>query len=143
MRLNQALVDGEAKAAADPRLPVALGGVFAERWAKRSGARPRPSSATTIATCVSSCMASMRIGDEAGECRAALPSRLFRTCRTRAVGHDAPDEAALIDFVATQIPRYKRPRFVQFVDALPRTAIGKIQKNRIRAEYWRGRDRAI
>ena len=54
-----------------------------------------------------------------------------------------PDEAALIEFVAGQIPRYKRPRFVKFVDALPRTAIGKIQKNRIRAEYWKGRERAI
>ena len=58
-------------------------------------------------------------------------------------GSDAPDETALIDFVATRIPRYKRPRFIRFVDALPRTAIGKIQKNRIRAEYWKGRDRAI
>ena len=55
----------------------------------------------------------------------------------------APDESALIDFVATQIPRYKRPRFIQFVDALPRTAIGKIRKNAIRAEYWKGRERAI
>ncbi len=54
-----------------------------------------------------------------------------------------PDEAALIEFVAGQIPRYKRPRFVRFVDTLPRTAIGKIQKNRIRAEYWKGRERAI
>lgn len=54
-----------------------------------------------------------------------------------------PDEAALIEFVAGQIPRYKRPRFIRFVDALPRTAIGKIQKNRIRAEYWKGRERAI
>ena len=54
-----------------------------------------------------------------------------------------PDEAALIDFVAGQIPRYKRPRFVKFVDVLPRTAIGKIQKNRIREEYWKGRERAI
>lgn len=58
-------------------------------------------------------------------------------------GSGLPDEAALIDFVAGHIPRYKRPRFVKFVDALPRTAIGKIQKNRIRAEYWKGRDRAI
>ena len=55
----------------------------------------------------------------------------------------APDESALIDFVATQIPRYKRPRFIRFVDALPRTAIGKIRKNAIRAEYWKGRERAI
>ncbi len=58
-------------------------------------------------------------------------------------GADMPGEGALIEFVATEIPRYKRPRFVKFVDALPRTAIGKIQKNRIRAEYWKGRDRAI
>ena len=56
---------------------------------------------------------------------------------------EAPDEAALIDFVATRIPRYKRPRFIRFVETLPRTAIGKIQKNLIRAEYWKGRDRAI
>ena len=54
-----------------------------------------------------------------------------------------PTRAALIEFVAGQIPRYKRPRFVKFVDTLPRTAIGKIQKNRIRAEYWKGRERAI
>ena len=58
-------------------------------------------------------------------------------------GGDRPEESALIDFVATQIPRYKRPRFVKFVDALPRTAIGKIQKNVIRSEYWKGRERAI
>ena len=58
-------------------------------------------------------------------------------------GSGLPDEAALIEFVATHIPRYKRPRFVKFVDTLPRTAIGKIQKNRIRAEYWKGRERAI
>ena len=58
-------------------------------------------------------------------------------------GMGLPDEAALIEFVAGQIPRYKRPRFIRFVDALPRTAIGKIQKNRIRAEYWKGRERAI
>jgi len=56
---------------------------------------------------------------------------------------EAPDEAALIAFVETKIPRYKRPRFIKFVDALPRTAIGKIQKNVIRAEYWVDRDRVI
>lgn len=55
----------------------------------------------------------------------------------------APDEAALIAFVETKIPRYKRPRFIKFVDALPRTAIGKIQKNVIRAEYWQGHERVI
>ena len=58
-------------------------------------------------------------------------------------GGGTPEESALIDFVAGLIPRYKRPRFVKFVDALPRTAIGKIQKNVIRSEYWKGRKRAI
>lgn len=58
-------------------------------------------------------------------------------------GTGLPDEASLIEFVAARIPRYKRPRFVKFVETLPRTAIGKIQKNRIRAEYWKGRERAI
>jgi acyl-CoA synthetase (AMP-forming)/AMP-acid ligase II len=50
---------------------------------------------------------------------------------------------ALADFVATKIARHKRPRLVKFVDALPKTAIGKVQKNLIRQSYWRGRGRAI
>jgi acyl-CoA synthetase (AMP-forming)/AMP-acid ligase II len=47
-----------------------------------------------------------------------------------------PDEAALIAFVAERIARHKRPRFVKFVPALPKTAIGKVQKNEIRRLYW-------
>jgi acyl-CoA synthetase (AMP-forming)/AMP-acid ligase II len=50
---------------------------------------------------------------------------------------------ALADFVADRIARHKRPRLVKFVDALPKTAIGKIQKNLIRKPYWEGRGRAI
>lgn len=44
---------------------------------------------------------------------------------------------ALIDHVATQIPRHKRPRLIDFVDDLPKTGVGKIQKNLIRARYWK------
>ncbi|HEY6643875.1 class I adenylate-forming enzyme family protein [Povalibacter sp.] len=50
---------------------------------------------------------------------------------------------ALIDFCATQIARHKRPRLVKFVPALPRTPIGKIQRNVARADYWQGRTRPI
>jgi len=50
---------------------------------------------------------------------------------------------ALADFVATKIARHKRPRLVKFVDALPKTAIGKVQKNLIRKPYWEGRAKAI
>ncbi len=50
---------------------------------------------------------------------------------------------ALAEFVATRIARHKRPRLVKLVDALPKTAIGKIQKNLIRAPYWAGKGRNI
>lgn len=49
----------------------------------------------------------------------------------------------LIDFVGAQIARYKRPRLVKLVDALPKTAVGKIQRGSIRAAYWEGRSKRI
>ncbi|MGE5145860.1 MAG: class I adenylate-forming enzyme family protein [Candidatus Eiseniibacteriota bacterium] len=52
-------------------------------------------------------------------------------------------ETLLIEFVAGRIPRHKRPRFIKFVDALPKTAVGKVQKNLIRAPYWQGRGKKI
>lgn len=45
-------------------------------------------------------------------------------------------EAGLIEFCAAAVARHKRPRLVRFVDALPKTTVGKIQKNVIRAAYW-------
>jgi acyl-CoA synthetase (AMP-forming)/AMP-acid ligase II len=38
---------------------------------------------------------------------------------------------------------YKCPKRVEFRDALPRTATGKLQKFRLRSPYWEGRDRQI
>jgi fatty-acyl-CoA synthase len=49
------------------------------------------------------------------------------------------EEDALIAFTADHIPRHKRPRLIRIVDELPKTAVGKIQKNVIRAPYW-GKD---
>lgn len=54
-----------------------------------------------------------------------------------------PTEQELIDFVGARISRHKRPRLIRFVEALPKTAVGKIQKNVIREPYWQGRARAI
>ena len=50
------------------------------------------------------------------------------------VGADgaAPWTLPLIDHVAAQLSLHKRPREVRFVDALPRNAMGKIQKSRLR-----------
>jgi acyl-CoA synthetase (AMP-forming)/AMP-acid ligase II len=59
-----------------------------------------------------------------------------------AAGESVSPEA-LADFVATRIARHKRPRLVKLVDALPKTAIGKVQKNLIRKPYWEGRAKAI
>ena len=42
----------------------------------------------------------------------------------------------LVEFCVSQIARFKRPRIVIFVDSLPKTAIGKIQKNKLREPYW-------
>jgi fatty-acyl-CoA synthase len=42
----------------------------------------------------------------------------------------------LIEFVAGTIARFKRPRVIKIVDALPKTAIGKVQKNVLREPYW-------
>mgnify|MGYP000032390029 CR=1 FL=1 len=42
---------------------------------------------------------------------------------------------ALIEFVAARIARYKKPRYVQFVDALPKTASGAIDRMQVKALY--------
>ncbi|MGH3372055.1 MAG: AMP-binding enzyme, partial [Nocardioidaceae bacterium] len=41
---------------------------------------------------------------------------------------------ALQDFTKSQIAPYKYPRAIEFVDALPRTATGKLQRFRLREE---------
>jgi len=49
----------------------------------------------------------------------------------------------LIDFAEAGTARWKRPRVVEFVAALPRTPVGKVQKNLLREPYWKGRARRI
>ncbi|MBN9049934.1 MAG: AMP-binding protein [Rhizobiales bacterium] len=52
-------------------------------------------------------------------------------------------EDALIEHCALLLARFKRPRWVKFVSEFPKTPIGKIQKNVLRAPYWSGRDKKI
>lgn len=49
----------------------------------------------------------------------------------------------ILDFAARAIAKYKVPRGVDFVESLPRSEAGKIQRNKVRAPYWEGRARAI
>ncbi len=58
----------------------------------------------------------------------------------------APDEALGRDILGTAaqtLARFKQPRSVDFVQELPRLPSGKIQRDRVRAPYWAGRDRKI
>lgn len=49
----------------------------------------------------------------------------------------------ILDFCLERLARHKRPRHIEFVEALPKTAVGKIQKHKIREAYWQGRQRRI
>jgi acyl-CoA synthetase (AMP-forming)/AMP-acid ligase II len=53
------------------------------------------------------------------------------------------DEAALIAFSRDRMAHFKCPTSIEFRDALPRTATGKLQKFKLREPYWQGRDRLV
>ncbi len=60
----------------------------------------------------------------------------------RRPGHDC-DEAAVIAHCKTVIAGYKCPGSVEFRDALPVSAAGKLQKFQLREPHWAGRDRRV
>lgn len=45
----------------------------------------------------------------------------------------------ILDFVRPRLAGFKMPRTIDFVDELPRSAAGKIQRNKVRAPFWEGR----
>jgi len=46
-------------------------------------------------------------------------------------------ESELIQFCTERLARYKLPKSIDFVDALPKDPVGKIQKKILREKYWR------
>ncbi len=50
---------------------------------------------------------------------------------------------ALIDWTRDKLAGYKRPRSVDFIDALPRNASGKMLKRKLREPYWAGYERKV
>jgi fatty-acyl-CoA synthase len=52
-------------------------------------------------------------------------------------------EDELIAHVKVKIAGYKAPKMVAFVDALPRSATGKISKKQLRDIEWAGRPTGI
>ena len=57
-------------------------------------------------------------------------------------GH-ALEEDELIDFCREHLAHFKCPTHIDFVDALPRTATGKLQKFVLREKYWHGQQRRV
>ena len=54
-----------------------------------------------------------------------------------------PDPASIIAFARTRIAAFKAPKSIDFIDALPRNASGKILRKDLREPYWAGRTRRV
>ncbi|HEU4388598.1 MAG TPA: fatty acid--CoA ligase [Blastocatellia bacterium] len=52
-------------------------------------------------------------------------------------------EEEIIEFCRERLAHYKCPKSVEFVESVPRTATGKIQKAVIREKYWQGREKRV
>jgi long-chain acyl-CoA synthetase len=52
-------------------------------------------------------------------------------------------EEELIEFCRGKLAGFERPRSVDFIDALPRTATGKVFKRSLREPYWAGHARRV
>jgi len=53
------------------------------------------------------------------------------------------DDQSVLAFARSELGTYKRPKRVEFVDALPLTAVGKIDKKALRARFWSAEGRQI
>ncbi|MEU9210989.1 AMP-binding protein [Streptomyces sp. NPDC048415] len=54
-----------------------------------------------------------------------------------------PSEKDLLAFLDGRLASYKRPRRFAFVEELPVSPMGKVQKHVLRAPYWKGRERRV
>ena len=52
-------------------------------------------------------------------------------------------EEEILAFCRPRLGGFERPRSVDFVDALPRTATGKVLKRVLREPYWAGHERRV
>ena len=53
------------------------------------------------------------------------------------------DDAKIIAHVKARIGSVKAPKEVHFIDAIPRTAVGKMDKKKLREPFWGGSGRAV
>jgi fatty-acyl-CoA synthase len=53
------------------------------------------------------------------------------------------EERELIGFCRDRMAHFKAPKSVEFLEVLPKTATGKIQKFALREPYWQGYDKRV
>jgi fatty-acyl-CoA synthase len=53
------------------------------------------------------------------------------------------DQEEIINFCASKLAGYKKPKRVEFMDELPKNASGKVTKNVLREPYWAGRKKKV
>lgn len=53
------------------------------------------------------------------------------------------EQQDLIDYCRTQLPGFKIPKSIDFLDALPRGGTGKILKKELREQYWAGYSKRV
>ncbi len=58
-------------------------------------------------------------------------------------GDEKPSEEEIIKYCKEKIAGYKCPTSVEYVESLPTTATGKVQKFELRRKYWEGHDRTV
>lgn len=56
---------------------------------------------------------------------------------------NAASEVEVIAWARARIAAFKAPKSVEFVEALPRNASGKVLRRELRERYWQGHDRAV
>jgi len=52
-------------------------------------------------------------------------------------------EAEIVEHCRARMASYKKPQSVDFVEALPKSALGKVLKRELRDRYWQGLDRRL
>ena len=74
-----------------------------------------------------------------------IPDEKWGELVTALVVPDGSEVSAeeLISHCRTSLAGYKCPKRVDFVDALPRTATGKLQKFKLREPFWKDHDRQV
>ena len=56
---------------------------------------------------------------------------------------ESADEAELIAHCKKRLAGYKAPTSIELREAIPRTATGKVQKFKLREQYWAGQERQV